>query len=491
MSTSTQNGGAQRPHLNLRRARRSARPLAWLLAGAFAAGGCGEPAGPIPDAASGIDAAVVEGDHVAAPQDFTATAVPLERIELEWSDGSGGIASFRIQRNVRPHGEPWEGWKLLAALPAGTTAYADEDVTSDSRYRYRIRSCISSDCSSFTESPAILLAPAPDEPAGVAASVVSVSRVDVTWTGAGGEGRFEVGRRDAPAGGTLSAWYSLGTAAGDASVHSDVSVAAGNRYRYRVRGCNAAGCSAWTVSESVDVDELPAAPGVPTTAVSGVGQNLAHLSPATQSSTYGLATPVGYAHLAVDGNTDGVYNNGSVSSTNPENEAWWSVDLGAEFFITSVVVWNRTDCCQERLFPFRLALQDSHNPAPSSANDRWTQDAASDADLSFTVPSAAGRFVKVQLLKEDFLSLAEVQVFGSRVEVTWSDNSTNETRFQVQRRILDGGVWSSWTTVANLPANATVHAEPADVSGDGLQFRVRACNLVGCSAWQTGAPTDL
>jgi hypothetical protein len=68
------------------------------------------------------------------------------------------------------------------------------------------------------------------------------------------------------------------------------------------------------------------------------GKNVAKNKPATQSSTqYG-----GDAMLAVDGNTDGDYNNKSVTHTDPEvANAWWEVDLGRTEEIDTIRVTNR------------------------------------------------------------------------------------------------------------------------------------------------------
>ena len=48
---------------------------------------------------------------------------------------------------------------------------------------------------------------------------------------------------------------------------------------------------------------------------------------------------------AVDGNTDGNYNNGSVAITGSALNPWWKVDLGETCYIDAVDVWNRTDGC--------------------------------------------------------------------------------------------------------------------------------------------------
>lgn len=70
------------------------------------------------------------------------------------------------------------------------------------------------------------------------------------------------------------------------------------------------------------------------------GQNLARKGKATQSTT-GFDGP---ANLAIDGNTSGEFQKGSVThNAVPDPDPWWSVDLGGEFPIDRVVVHNRTD----------------------------------------------------------------------------------------------------------------------------------------------------
>lgn len=52
----------------------------------------------------------------------------------------------------------------------------------------------------------------------------------------------------------------------------------------------------------------------------------------------------GKAERAIDGNTDGVYDNHSVSHTNSKRkDPRWELDLGEERPVTRIVVWNRTD----------------------------------------------------------------------------------------------------------------------------------------------------
>lgn len=69
-------------------------------------------------------------------------------------------------------------------------------------------------------------------------------------------------------------------------------------------------------------------------------ENVARKGTASQSTT-GFNGP---AKLANDGNTSGVYTDGSVSHTDSgDPNPWWEVDLGEAKPIDRIVVWNRTD----------------------------------------------------------------------------------------------------------------------------------------------------
>jgi len=121
------------------------------------------------------------------------------------------------------------------------------------------------------------------------------------------------------------------------------------------------------------------------------------------------------ADKAIDGNTDGFYWNGSVTHTNYEVNPWWQVDLNNSRQINTIQVWNRTDCCSERLSNFYLFVSDT----PFQSTDLTTtinQPGVSSyytagqggTPTTFTI-NRTGRYVRIQLAGTDYLSLAEVQ----------------------------------------------------------------------------------
>lgn len=155
------------------------------------------------------------------------------------------------------------------------------------------------------------------------------------------------------------------------------------------------------------------------TAVDTRLDNVALSGTATQSSTFTSAFEFD-ARNAIDGDLSGADETGSLTHTNNEAQAWWELDLGRVMEIDTVRLWNRTDCCANRLANFNVLT--STTPF-ASKNLQATQAQSGVSD--FPVNGVAGRqtditinglarYIRVQLRGTNALQLAEVQVFGSK-----------------------------------------------------------------------------
>ena len=141
--------------------------------------------------------------------------------------------------------------------------------------------------------------------------------------------------------------------------------------------------------------------------------NVAPFGIATQSSDH---SPAGIAARATDRNTDGFWSQGSVSHTLPGPGAWWRVDLAWRTDVNEIRLWNRVDCCSNRLSNFRLSVFDG--PTEVFGQDYYTVGGAVAVGVPEIVALPAGTFataVQVALLGpgtsfEEVLSLAEVEV---------------------------------------------------------------------------------
>ncbi|WP_406387322.1 discoidin domain-containing protein [Streptomyces sp. NBC_00887] len=147
--------------------------------------------------------------------------------------------------------------------------------------------------------------------------------------------------------------------------------------------------------------------------------NMALNRPATQSSTHHLGSS---ADRAVDGKADGIFFAGSVTHTSDtplDNNPWWQVDLGTSQTVGQIKLWNRTDCCSNRLRDFYVFASDtpftSNDPATTKAQTGvWHTHRSEAVGTSLTLPvGTKARYIRVQLVGSDRpLSLSEVQVLG-------------------------------------------------------------------------------
>ena len=125
------------------------------------------------------------------------------------------------------------------------------------------------------------------------------------------------------------------------------------------------------------------------------------------------------ADKAVDGNTDGDIDKGSVIYTGEENQPWWQVDLGAIYDFDKISIWNRTDSSYDSLSDFYIFVSDKNlNLLYSKVEDMLDDPAVSayyvaQAGTQIDIEEAfSGRFVRIQLKADNTrLQLAEVEVW--------------------------------------------------------------------------------
>ncbi|MBC6465496.1 alpha-L-fucosidase [Actinomadura alba] len=148
--------------------------------------------------------------------------------------------------------------------------------------------------------------------------------------------------------------------------------------------------------------------------------NVARGKPATQVSTAWGGVP----ERAVDGSTAGDYlKDQSASHTaEPSNQAWWQVDLTQQYPVDTVEIWNRSDCCTERLSNYWVIVSPTPittdsltealaTPGATAVHRTDTAGRPTVVDLN----GATGRYVRVQLESTtNPLTLTEVMVRPGR-----------------------------------------------------------------------------
>lgn len=146
--------------------------------------------------------------------------------------------------------------------------------------------------------------------------------------------------------------------------------------------------------------------------VIGPDDNLA-LGKNTRQSSVAYYSP---SHLGNDGNTDGDWNQGSVFHTGGDRNAFWEVDLGKNFLVKNVVIYNRTDTAPDRLKDFNIwVTKQPKDEIYTQLTPFASEPAVIPGSHNSYSGAKIGRYVRVELNGTNYLHLAEVQVFGTEV----------------------------------------------------------------------------
>ncbi|XP_073678319.1 uncharacterized protein [Garra rufa] len=144
------------------------------------------------------------------------------------------------------------------------------------------------------------------------------------------------------------------------------------------------------------------------------GENVALQGKATQISLYGNY----YASNANDGNKDGVFLHGSCSHTEKDLSPWWRLDLLKKHKVFSVVITNRAEATSVRLNGAEIRIGNSLDMNGNN-NPRCAVISSIPSGFSstFKCDGMEGRYINVVIPgREEFLTLCEVEVYGSPLD---------------------------------------------------------------------------
>lgn len=135
-------------------------------------------------------------------------------------------------------------------------------------------------------------------------------------------------------------------------------------------------------------------------------KNLAKGKPTSQSST----AHGGASSRAVDGNTNSYWGGNSCSHTGYNGPQWWQVDLEKESAVKKVIIYNRRDCCSERLNNMKVTV--SNNPNGGGQLCGKVANSRGKYKIEVNCPRTLnGQYVRISI-PTAMLTLCEVQVMG-------------------------------------------------------------------------------
>jgi hypothetical protein len=144
----------------------------------------------------------------------------------------------------------------------------------------------------------------------------------------------------------------------------------------------------------------------------------------TNASAQGFASDGGYPGVTLagplDGNNNGTWDPTTFWHSAAANDAWWYVDLGQNFNVSSIAFYNRTDCCTYRSNNALFQLWTT-TPDFGSSAAVFTAVLDDSGVQTFGVPNVSARYASVQAgacgTEDCYLNFAGVSV-NAVAEVT-------------------------------------------------------------------------
>ncbi len=359
-----------------------------------------------------------------APTNLVATAASSTQINLTWADVTNETG-YLIERSLDN-----STWTQVGTAVKNATNYSDTGLTAATLYYYRIRATNSTGNGAYSAvASTSTLQTAPPAPGGLGATAVSASEIDLSWNDVSNETGYSVER--SPDG--SSNWTQLNINAPNVTTYSDTGLSSGVTYYYRVRAFNLAGNSAYTsVVSATTIVTIPNAPSsLVATAVSNTEIDLTWADNSTNETGFKV-------------------------ERSPNGTSSWTQIATPAAGATSYN--NTTGLTANTTYYYRVR-------ATNSAGDSSYSNIANTATLP-NAPSAPS-------------ALAAAASDSSDIALTWTDNSTNETGFKIERS-PDASTWTQITTVG---AGVTSFTDSGLAVSTKYYYRVRAYNSGGKSGY--------
>jgi hypothetical protein len=271
----------------------------------------------------------------------------------------------------------------------------------------------------------------PATPGKLSFSWLSPIELVLSWDRIQGATYYLIERRISPGG----AYAIVGTAWGNATSYTDGGLRPETIYVYRIKACNEFGCSGWTQSEGAKTGTALPAILIPS--------ELTLASSSSQVTVGWKDNSTNESGFEVQRRTlpSGSFSRIATTSANATSYADRAVSSGQSYEYR-VRACAGTTC--------------SAYAGPSSITYG-----------SVTVPKPAAP------------SAVSATAAGSRnVRVSWSDNSSDEAGFWIERRLLPSGTFA---TVGAVGPNLRSFDDDGVSPGGAYEFRVYACSTAACS----------
>ena len=390
------------------------------------------------DAYAGVTLAAYLAGPPPSPGVVVARPHSATSMRATWADTTGNETGFTVSRRTETAPGTWGAWAEVGTVPANTNQFT-QTVTAGTTYQYRVRACNGVGCSSWSAAaPSAVPTSAPAAPFGAAALATGPTRATVTWTdGSTNEASFSISRSLRNPDGTFGAYQAAGSTPADSGHFIASGLVGAGTYRFQVKACNVAGCSAWAPTGAVTLPTLPtAASGVTGVVLSGTAIRVNWTDASTNEASFRISRAV------VSGTgTVGAYTDVATVAANQVTFASTGLAPGTTYRF-QVRACNAAGCAAAATSP-NVAIP----PAPAAPT-----------------------------------GFRAAPVSPSVIRLTWVDVS-GETSYSLTRALRNpDGTWGAWSAPISYAANTALVDDTGLLAGRAYRYQLRACNLSVCSA---------
>ncbi|NLK87154.1 MAG: hypothetical protein GX279_06655 [Clostridiaceae bacterium] len=448
--------------------------------------------------------------NLAAPSDLTANIVTNGRIDLSWTNGAGNDGSLQVWRKAG--GSKDSGtYSLLDTLSNRENSYIDLfSLVPGTTYHYKVNAVDASGNYSDSAYTAITAAVSA-APSSLRANVISADGISLIWNdNSNNEGGFKIERFDE----SSMAFSEIATVGTNTATYTDTGVVSGETYIYRVRSYNIMGNSPYSNEIIVNAWD-PAAPTTLTvTPVSSTRLDLAWNYSGTENYNTIIERKTGaegkweflyttaagvlkYSDTGLSPNTRNFYRvrkalgTGSAGIPYPNNE----IGIGAYTYLGNIhlsgdaysnntirLSWSGNNERADIIIERKMA-NGSFSALTTVGPDTnyWT-------DTTGLVPGASYTYrAKARTVTNESLYSAELTVRNyyleapsnltisvdadQNVNLSWQDNSADETGFEIWRYTYGKSTYSQYAIVGQ---NATSFKDVNVEKGAQYMYLVRA-----------------
>lgn len=374
------------------------------------------------------------------PSNLAATALSSTQIKLTWTDNSTDETYFYIEYRKSTD----VNFTTLTSVGANTVSYTHTNLLQNTGYVYRVRAYNSSGYSAYTNE-ATATTMILNAPTNLSLSGLTYTKVTLTWTDNSGDETYFYVERKTGAGGTYAVVATLGA---NTTTYTNTGLTQGTEYYFRVRASSGSNYSDYTNEASTVMPVLPAPSGLSAAALSSTQIKLTWTDNSSDETyfyiEYKKATDTNFASLT------------SVSA--------------------NVTTYTHSSLLQNTTYVYRVRAYHSGSSAYSAYSNE-----ASATTLNLNAPSG----------------LTTTLVSYSKINLAWTDNSSDETYFYLERKTGSGGTYA---VIATLGANVTTYSNTGLAQHTEYFYRVRAAsgsnysqysNEVDVTTLMLNAPSNL